>query len=113
MSFQQAAVKVEREAEFEELKGALRRAFSPEKVEQFLKQVRSGGLRVRDLDGLLAKRVFEKLDETWAKSGNSGQSLYQALTPADQGQIREFYLSQVEEVKPELRTKFQKLYRYY
>jgi hypothetical protein len=113
VEFQQAAFRVEKEKEFEELKGAIRRAFSPEKVEQFLKQVRSSGLRVRDVDGLWAKRVFEKLDEAWAKAGNSGLGLYQALPAADQGQIREFYLSQLEEVKPELRTRFQKLYRYY
>jgi hypothetical protein len=75
--------------------------------------MRSSGLRIRDLEGVLAKRVLEKLDKTWAKSATSGQDLYRSLTVSDQGQMREFYLSQVEEVKPELRTKFQKLYRYY
>ena len=35
-----------------------------------------------------------------------GRSFYQA-------QIREFYLSRVEEVDPKLRTRFQKLFRYY
>ena len=111
--FEQAPVKVEREKEFEELKGAIRRALAPETVEQFLERMRSNGLRIRDLEGVLAKRVLEKLDKTWAKSAASGQDLYQSLPPSDQGQMREFYLSQVEEVKPELRTKFQKLYRYY
>jgi hypothetical protein len=111
--FEQAPVKVEREKEFEELKGAIRRALAPETVGQFLERMRSNGLRIRDLEGVLAKRVLEKLDKTWEKSAASGQDLYQSLPASDQGQMREFYLSQVEEVKPELRTKFQKLYRYY
>jgi len=111
--FEQAPVKIEREKEFEELKGSIRRALAPETVEQFLERMRSNGLRIRDLEGVLAKRVLEKLDKTWAKSAASGQDLYQSLPASDQGQMREFYLSQVEEVKPELRTKFQKLYRYY
>jgi len=111
--FEQAPVKVEREKEFAELKGAIGRALAPETVEQFLERMRSNGLRIRDLEGVLAKRVLEKLDKTWAKSAASGQDLYQSLAASDQGQMREFYLSQVEEIKPELRTKFQKLYRYY
>jgi len=41
------------------------------------------------------------------------QSLYQPLTISDQAQLREFYLSKVEEVEPRLPTKFQQLYRYY
>jgi hypothetical protein len=111
--FEQAPVKVEREKEFEELKGAIRRALAPETADKFLRQMRSSGLRIRDLEGVLAKRVLEKLDKAWAKSAASGQDLYRSLTASDQGQMREFYLSQVEEVKPEFRTKFQKLYRYY
>ncbi len=51
------------------------------------------------------------MDDTLAKLG--AQKLYQALTVSDQAQMREFYLSRVEEVEPGLRTKFQQLYRYY
>jgi hypothetical protein len=113
MSFEQAVLKVEKEAEFEELKGAVVRAFAPEKVERFLKQVRGNDLRVRDVDGVLAKRLIEKVDGTLAKSGKTAQGLYQALPVSDQAQMREFYLSKLEEVAPAMRTKFQKLYRYY
>jgi hypothetical protein len=113
MSFEQAALKVEKEAEFEELKGAIIRAFAPDKVERFLKQVRSNSLRVRDLDGVLSKKVVEKGDDALAKSGKTAQELYQALTLSDQAQMREFYLSKLEEVSPELRAKFSKLYQYY
>jgi hypothetical protein len=55
--------------------------------------------------------VFEKVDDTLAKLG--AQTLYQALTVSDQAQMREFYLTGVEEVEPRLRTRFQQLYRYY
>jgi hypothetical protein len=112
MSFEQAVLKVEKEAEFEELKGAIVRALAPAKAEKFLKQVRSGGIRVRDLEGVLAKGLLDK-DEVLAKSGHTAQSLYQAITVSDQAQVREFYLSKVEEIGAELRTKFQKLYQYY
>src|SRR5271165_5139589 len=113
MTFEQAALKVEKEAEFEQLKSAVIRAFAPERVERFLKQIRSNGLRVRDVDGVLAKRLVEKVDDGLAKSGKTAQGLYDALTVSDQAQMREFYLSKLEEVSPELRTKFQKLYQYY
>ena len=111
VSFQQVAIRVEKEKEFEELKGAIDRAFGPETVEKFLKQVRRSGARIRDLEVILARGVFERVDETLAKLG--AQSLYRALTVSDQAQMRERYLSRVEEVEPELRRKFQKLYRYY
>ena len=111
VSFQQAAIRIEKEKEFGELKGAVDRAFGPERVETFLKQVRNVGARIRDLEAILARGAFEKADRTLAKLRAHG--LYQALTVSDQAQMREFYLTRVEEVEPGLRTKFQQLYRYY
>ena len=111
VSFQPSVIRVEKEKEFEELKGAIDRALDPERVEKFLKRVRRSGARIRDLEAILARGVFEKVDDTLAKLG--AQKLYQALTVSDQAQMREFYLSRVEEVEPGLRTKFQQLYRYY
>jgi hypothetical protein len=73
--------------------------------------VRRSGARVRDLETILARGVLEKVDDTMAKLGV--QKLYPALTVSDQAQMREFYLSKVEEAEPGLRTKFQQLYRYY
>ena len=110
MPFEQATIKVEKEREFEALKSAINRAFAPETVEKYLKQLASAKLRVRDLDGVLAKRVLER---TLAGSGERAQELYSALTLTDQAQMKEFYLSRIEEVSPELRTKFHKLYQYY
>jgi hypothetical protein len=111
VSFQQTVIRVEKEKEFEELKGAINRALDPDRVERFLKRVRRSGARIRDLDVILARGVFEKVDDTLAKLG--AQKLYQALTISDQAQMREFYLSRIEEVEPAMRTKFQQLYRYY
>ena len=111
VSFQQVAIRVENEKEFEELKGAANRAFGSDRFEKFLKRVRKSGARIRDLEAILARGVFEKVDDTLPKLG--AQKLYQALTVSDQAQLREFYLTRVEEVEPRLRTKFQQLYRYY
>ena len=113
MGFEQATIKVEKEAEFEELKAAVERSFRPESVEQFLKRLSGEGLRVRDWAAVVAKRVLEKSDPVLGKSGKKASELYQALSLSDQAQMREFYLSRVEEVDPKLRTKFQKIYQYY
>ena len=113
VGFEQATIKVEREREFEELHGIITRVSSPGKIERFLKRLNRDNLRVRDWDSLLAKGVFEKVDEELAKSGRTAQSLYQALTVSDQAQMREFYLSTIELVDATLRHRFKKLYQYY
>jgi hypothetical protein len=46
------------------------------------------------------------------KAGTA-RSLYGSLPVSDQAQMREFYLSKIEEVDPALRAKFHKLYQYY
>ena len=111
MSFEQAALKVEKQTEFAELKGGLNRIFAPEGVERFLEQVQRKGIRVRDFEMVLASGTLEQRDETLSSSG--ARKLYDALTVADQAQMREFYLSKLEEVSPALRAKYQKIYRYY
>ena len=107
MGFQQADIKVEREQEFETLKSAIARAFAQSEVEKFLRKVRGAGLRIRDLEAILARGLLEQM------SGGSGHGLYNALTVSDQAQMREFYLFQVEKVAPALRAKFKKIYQYY
>ncbi|MGO9127431.1 MAG: hypothetical protein ACLP6G_21390 [Terriglobales bacterium] len=110
MGFEQATIKVEKEKEYEELKSAVSHAFSLGRIEEFLKRVNREGVRVRDWDSVLAKRILEQVAE---EQGSAAQGLYKALPVSDQAQMREFYLSRVEEVDPRLRTKFQKLFRYY
>jgi hypothetical protein len=109
VGFEQAAIKVEKQQEFAGLRGAIEQVFLPEKVEQYFKQLDRKGIRVRDLDAVLAQRVLEGFSEP----GLNAQQLYQSLTLSDQGQMREFYLSKLEGVDIALRHKFKKLYQYY
>jgi hypothetical protein len=109
--FEQATIKIEKEEEFEELRSAIRRAFAPETVAKYLKRMSSTGIRIRDFDSVLAKGVLEQVGAM--EKGKRAQGLYSALTLSDQAQMKEFYLSRIEEVGPELRAKYQKLYQYY
>ncbi len=112
MAFEQATIRVEKEKEFTEMKRAILTAFAPENVQKFLKRLSSAGVRVRDLDSILAKGIVEQLNGAFAQ-GQKAQALYSSLTITDQAQLKEFYLFKVEEVAPELRAKFQKIYQYY
>ena len=109
VSFQQAAIKVEKAQEFAGLQAAVEQAFLPERAERFLKQLDRKGIRVRDFDAILAQQVLESVGE----SGLNARQLYESLPLSDQGQMREFYLSKLETVDPALRHKFKKLYQYY
>jgi hypothetical protein len=70
---------------------------------------RGRGIRARSLDAILAANVIDLVIES--KSGTA-RALYESLPASDQGQVREFYLSKVEEVDTALRAKFHKLYQY-
>jgi hypothetical protein len=113
LSFEQAAIKVEKEREFAELRDAITRIFAPDKVERFLDRLRKESVRIRDFDSVLAVAALEQADQELSKSGKSARQWYQELTTSDQAQLREFYLFKVEEVDPTVRAKYQKLYRYY
>ena len=108
MAFEQAAIKVEKQQEFSALQTAVEQAFQPHSAEKFLHQMDRKGVRVRDFDGVLAKKVLESV----GAKVNAAQ-LYQSLTLSDQAQMREFYLSKLETVEQSLRHKFKKLYQYY
>jgi hypothetical protein len=110
MGFEQATIKVEKEREFSDMKAALERMFSSDRVVKYLKALDSRNIRVRSLDAVLVANVIDAV--TGAKAGTA-RSLYEALTVSDQAQMREFYLSKIEEVEPALRAKFSKLYQYY
>ncbi len=108
MAFEQAAIKVVKEQEFATLQAALQDAFSPENVEKFLKQLDRKGIRIRDLDGILRKKVLEAVGVKV-----NAQPLYEALPVTDQAQMREFYLSKIEAVEIGLRHKYKTIYQYY
>jgi hypothetical protein len=107
MAFEQAAIKVQKAQEYARLQAAVEQAFLPDRVERFLKQMDSKGIRIRDFDGVLARRVLD------GETAQNSQQLYQVLTISDQAQMREFYLSKLETVEQSLRHKFKKLYQYY
>jgi hypothetical protein len=108
VAFVQPVVKVDKEKEFDELKGLISRSLAPGEMASFLKRAEKSDVRVRQLEAALKTGVFDEKDP-----GTTALSLYQALTVSDQAQMREFYLSKVEEIEPTLRHKFRKLYQYY
>jgi hypothetical protein len=108
VAFVQPVVKIDREKEFEELKGLVSRALAPEEMERFLKQLEKNAVKVRQFEAVLLRGALDK-----GQSARNAQGLYQALTVSDQAQMREFYLSKIEEIDPQLRHKFRKLYQYY
>jgi hypothetical protein len=110
MAFEQATIKIEKPQEFAMLQAAVERAFQPDNAERFLKQLDRRGIRVRDFDAVLAKRVLEEMH---SKAELDAQQLYQELPLSDQAQIREFYLSKLEAVDVALRHRFKRLYQYY
>jgi hypothetical protein len=111
MGFEQATIKIQKEAEFGRLQGLIEEAFRPETAERFLKQLERKGVRVRDFDGVLKARALE--DVAGAQAGLNAAKVYEALTVSDQAQMREFYLSKLEGIDQALRHKFKKLYQYY
>jgi hypothetical protein len=108
--FEQRVIKVEREREFGDLKAAIEKAFTADRVTKYLKALDSRRIRVRDMDAAFAAGA---IDVAVGGKAATTQSLYQALPVSDQAQMREFYLSKIEEVDPALRAKFHKLYQYY
>ena len=113
VGFEQAVIKVEKENEFAELKGAIERTLVAGSVEKFLKRMESRRIRIRNFDGVLDHQVIESVDGGWKQAGKTAKGLYEALTLSDQGQMREFYLSKIEQVDATLRHKFHKIYQYY
>ena len=107
VSFERAPLQVEKPETFQQLKEAIERAVAVGRTEKFLKRMQSAGVRIRNFDQMLQKGILDDGRE------RRSQQLYGELPVPDQAQIREFYLSQIEEIAPELRHKFSKLYQYY
>jgi len=111
--FEQAKIKIEKEHEFASLKDSIERVLGASLIEKFFSKLSGKGVRVREFEKVLEKKLIDQVDSRLRKSGQSAKALYEALTVTDQGQMREFYLTRIEQVDPELRQKYQKLYRYY
>jgi hypothetical protein len=113
VAYEQAVIKIEKEAQFAELKAAIERVFAAGTVEKLLKRLDSRGVRIRNFDGVLDQQIVEYVDGSLKERGKTAKGLYQELTVSDQGQMREFYLSKLEQVEEALRHKFRKLFQYY
>ena len=85
------------------MKAAIEASFSSGQVAEFLKSLERSKLRIRDFETSSARACWEP----------TTAAEYNRLGNADQGQIRELYLASLEQVAPELREKFFKLYAYY
>jgi hypothetical protein len=109
--FQQAGIPIEKGAEFEGLKAGIERVFSPAVVEQFFKKLESKGIRIREFEKILDKKLLERFDAQLKQRG--ARKLYDALSVGDQGQMREFYLRTLEQVDDAWRQKFYKIYVMY
>jgi hypothetical protein len=113
VEFEQAAIKIEKQAAFSELKASVERVLTAGVVEKFLKRLDSRGIRIRDFDTVLNKQAFDAVDGELKKAGKTAKGLYGELTVSDQAQMREFYLSKLEMVATELRHRFKKVFQYY
>jgi hypothetical protein len=113
VGFEQAGIAIERPDQFGALRTSVERVFTKPNVEKFLKKLVSNSVNVRDFETVLQKRLLEQVDTTLVSSGTTAQSLWEQLTVADQGQMREFYLTRLEELELGLRKKYNKIYRYY
>jgi hypothetical protein len=106
MSFERAEIAIQ-SAEFEKLKKVVSSALS-ESADKFLKSIEGNGLLVRQFEQILDKGLLNK-----AVSGaEPAKDLYSKMPASDQGQMREFYLTRLEQVEPALRQKYKKIYRY-
>ena len=108
--FEQGLIKVEKEREFGDLKAAVEKAFAADRVTKFLKVLENRRIRVRDLDAIF---TADAIDVVSGGKAGTARSLYNGLPTSDQAQMREFYLSKLEEIDPAVRAKFHKLYQYY
>jgi hypothetical protein len=109
MQFAQAPIKVHNRAVVEELQRVIESALTG-RADEFLHLVNRFGRRIRQFEEVLKERVFDQL--AGVALSRPSEELYAELGASDQGVIREFYLTKIEEVPVELRAKYSKLYRY-
>ncbi len=101
--FKQAEMPVENAEVFGRVKSAIETSFASAQVSKFLRSVERAKLRIRDFEGILKNGLL----------GAGAPADYAALGDLDRGQVRELFLARVEQVVPELRGKYLKVYAYY
>ena len=102
-TYQQATIPIGDPTGYSAVHEAVMTAFAPANVTGFLRSLDRNGVRVREFESVLERGLL----------GEQTQREYSRLGDGDQGQIREFYLASLEQVAPELRGRFFKLYAYY
>ena len=108
MPFQQAEIRVEKQQEYQQLRAAIERAIAGSHTAEFLKQVKKAGLKVRQFEAVLDRKVLERCDRELAAAG--ARQLYETLGLPDQSLIREFYLERIEQIDGPTREKYRQLY---
>ena len=106
--FTQAGIGIENRQAFEQLQARIDRALGPA-AERFLKSLSARRIRIREFEALLAQGLLQAAAPDASPAGD--EKLYRALTLSDQGQMREYYLTAIEQVPDELRSRFHTLYR--
>ena len=107
--FTQAGIGIENRQAFQELQARIDRALGPA-AEKFLRSMSARRIRIREFEALLAQGLLRQAAADASPARD--EDLYRALTLSDQGQMREYYLTAIEQVQDELRHKFHALYRY-
>ena len=106
MPFERAEIPVVNASSFQKLKDAIDDAFRTDSVDRILSGLDSASVQIRNVEKVIADHLRNE------KLNGSAWALYSELTLSDQGQIREYYLTKVEELDPELRRKYKKVFRY-
>jgi hypothetical protein len=101
--FEQPVLEVQDRTSFDVVYAAIAGVLAPAGARSFLKKLDSARLRARDFAAVLGRGLL----------GAEAVAAYARLGDLDRGQIREFYLESVEQVSPELRARFLKVYAYY
>jgi hypothetical protein len=110
MSFSQAQIAIQNARAFGELKTLIENALSEANLESFLHTLKRCGYKVREFEAVLQDHVLEQVPG--ASASKPGEELYAELGPSDQGMIREFYLTVIEQIPVKWRRKYQKLFQY-
>jgi hypothetical protein len=113
MSFQQAPIPVQKTEDFEALKAAVERVFGSAALDKFYRRLESKDIRAREFEKIVNAGLLEQVDSTLARSGRTARERFESLALSDQALMREYYLERIELVDPQVRQKFNKVYRYY
>jgi hypothetical protein len=109
MAFQQATIPVQNAEAFGKLKSLIETAVSAANAPKLLKEIVGAGLTVWKLEAMLPKSLLEKVAGVPAEQS---AKWYSEMSLSDQGQIRELYLTRIEQIEGSVRDKYKKAYRY-